>query len=181
MSQSPVPLKPAAIYLSLSTSQSIDDPFLWALYVSCTSSGSEGTLFHAVAVSTVSVPRYTLFKYGAAHFSHRFVFESKQIDVYQDPHLFLLLELGILGDRYTVGDLHAILEKVVIPPPEDKHSHLFNGRVWVIKAIMRLAAYGILQFWSLQQMEDEFHRIAARAWNGRTEEQGWTVAKIFDY
>jgi hypothetical protein len=109
------------------------------------------------------------------------VFESKEYDFCNDPDLFLLLQLGALGGEreWSVRDIHAILEKVAIPRPDDEYSHLFDGRTWVIKAIMRLSAYGIVQSPRLERMEDEIQNIAARAFEEHEQGLGWTVTQLY--
>jgi len=164
-------VKPASIYLSLFASQfPRDDAYVWGIYVSC-AQGDRGTLFRATAQ-----PNNSPFP----DISPRLFFESKEYDLYEDPDLFLLLELGALGERRTVREIHAILEKVAIPAPEEEYSYLFNGRTWVIKAIMRLSAYGIIRSRRLERMEDDIQVIAAEAFDGHVQGHGWTVTKFID-
>jgi len=138
----------------------------WALFVS--SVGTSGRLFWAAGKST---PREKLFPPPGL------VFEAQDYDLLGDPRLFLLLKLGGLGDR-SPDELHTILGKVFIPLPDDEYGGSFDGRTWVIKAIMRLSAYGIIKSRRLERMEDEIQDIAARAFNVHEQGRGWTLSQF---
>lgn len=157
-------VKPASIYLSLFASRPVSVAYIWSIFVSC-AGGTQGHLFRAAAASEPP---------GTSSLT----FESKEYDLCNDPDLFLLLELGTLGDRRTIRDIHSILEKVAIPAPDDEYSYLFDGRTWVIKAIMRLSAYGILRSRRLERMEDEIQNIAAHAFYEHEQGLGWTITKF---
>lgn len=155
-------LEPASIYLTLFASETGPQAYRWAIFAS-NSSGGTGKLFRAEGKST---PPSAL------------VFDSKEYDLLGDPRLFLLLKLGSLGERADVDELDKILEKVAIPHPDDEYFQFFDGRTWVIKAIMRLSAYGIIKSRRVEMMEDEIHDIAARAFDMHGQGQGWTLSKF---
>ncbi|KAF8526014.1 hypothetical protein BU17DRAFT_62550 [Hysterangium stoloniferum] len=150
--------EPASIYLSLFVSDTGREAYNWALFVSC---------------STPSIGR--LFRVAPSPSADHLGFESKEYDLSGDQCLFLLLKLGSLG-RMTIDDIQPILEKVTIPDPNDEYSHLFDDRTWVIKAIMRLSAYGIIESRKLESMEDDIQSIAAHAFYVHEQGRGWTIA-----
>ncbi|GJJ08434.1 hypothetical protein Clacol_002650 [Clathrus columnatus] len=106
------------------------------------------------------------------------VFESKDYHPREDHRLFLLLKLGTFGDHLTIEDLRLILEKVSIPPPDDEYSHLFTARTWVMKAIMRLSAYGIIRSRRLERMEADIYDIAEEAFDVHEQGRGWVIRKF---
>jgi Family of unknown function (DUF6540) len=159
-------LEPASIYLTLFASETGTQVYRWAIFVS-NSGGSKGKLFEAEGNPS---PR------GSC--SPSLVFDSKEYDLHGDPRLFLLLKLGGLEECFDVDELDKILEKVAIPHPDDEYFQFFDGRTWVIKAIMRLSAYGIIKSRRLEMMEDKIQDIAAQAFDVHEQGRGWTLSKF---
>lgn len=159
-------LEPASIYLTLFASETGRQVYRWAIFVS-NSGGGKGKLFRAEG-SPASRESYPL----------SLVFDSKEYDLLNDPGLFLLLKLGGLGERIDIDDLDKILEKVAIPLPDDEYFRFFDGRTWVIKAIMRLSAYGIIKSRRLEMMEDTIQDIATQAFDLHEQGRGWTLSKF---
>jgi hypothetical protein len=153
-------LEPVSIYLSLFVSETGPEAYHWALFVSC---------------STPGIGR--LFRVTPSPQADHLVFESKEFDPRGDQCLFLLLKLGSLGPL-SIAEIQPILEKVTIPDPNDEYSHLFDDRTWVIKAIMRLAAYRIIESRKLESMEDDIQSIAAHAFSVHEQGRGCTITKF---
>jgi len=159
-------LEPASIYLTLFASDKGPEVYCWAIFVSYVD--GTGRLFRAAGKPT---PR------GKAFPPSGLVFESKEYDLLGDSRLFLLLRLGGLNG-FDLEELHKILAKVSIPHPDDEYSHFFDGRTWVIKAIMRLSAYGIIRSRRVDMMEEEIHDLAAHAFDVHEKGRGWTLGKF---
>ncbi|KAF8589531.1 hypothetical protein K439DRAFT_366361 [Ramaria rubella] len=161
-------LEPGTIYLTLFASECRTEVYIWAIFVSNSGDGGTGRLFRAARkpTSCEQMPASGI------------AFDSKEYDLFGDAHLFLLLKLGGLGERLDVNELHKILEKVAIPPPDDEYFRFFNSRTWVINAIVRLSAYGIIKSRRLEIMESEIQDIAAQAFNMHEQGRGWTLSKF---
>jgi hypothetical protein len=161
-------LEPASIYLTLFASDIGPEVYRWAIFVSYSVGGS-GRLFRAAGKPT---PRGKVFPPPGL------LFEAKEYDLLGDPRLFLLLKLGGLDEGFDLEALHKILGKVSIPHPEDEYSQFFDGRTWVIKAIMRLSAYGIIRSRRLEMMEEEIQDLAVHAFDVHEKGRGWTLSKF---
>ncbi|KAF8518209.1 hypothetical protein JB92DRAFT_3142110 [Gautieria morchelliformis] len=156
-------LEPASIYLTLFASETGPQIYRWAIFAS-NSGGGTGKLFRAEGNPSRELSSL--------------VFNSKEYDLLGDPRLFLLLKLGGLDERFKIDELDKILEKVAIPHPDDEYFQYFDGRTWVIKAIMRLSAYGIIKSRRVEMMEDKIQDIAAQAFDVHEQGRGWTLSKF---